>query len=326
MGDITDELKNAQGGNEKSDSKLDKVQLCYKLIKLPSVNIILGNVGRGKSSLAYELLDKLSMEYGLLPVVVNLPAQKRNLLPENWVIKDIEGLKHTENCIALIDEGTTTLPAGAKVEEMVKSLSSLSRQRNQIIVMIFHSGRDVGSRILRGIYGAILLKEPSTRQIQYGSKDAWMKDMLTGAKTKFKALKDLGEETRAWTWVDSEEPEFQGMARNGLPNFWSDDLSKAWSGVDTDNQIVVTKPSGQGMTAIDMFKARDTDNETMDEYFDKMGVPPDPAIRELICRLDGEYLLEDLQKICKEQNLPSSGDKHKLVWRLMEAGYFEEKK
>jgi hypothetical protein len=260
-----------------------------------------------------------------LPVVINLPAQKRSLLPENWVIKDIEGLKHTENCIALIDEGTTTLPAGAKVEEMVKSLSSLSRQRNQIIVMIFHSGRDVGSRILRGIYGAILLKEPSTRQIQYGSKDRWMKDMLTGAKTKFKALQDLGEEPRAWTWVDSENPEFQGMARNDLPKFWSDDLSKAWSGVDTDNQMVVTNQSGQGMTMIDMFKARDNDNETIDEYFDKMGVPQDPALRELICKLDGEYTGEELQKICGEQNLPISGDKKHLVWKLMQAGYFEGK-
>jgi hypothetical protein len=324
MGDITDELKNAQN-NDKDKPDLKPHTMSLKdLVLLPSTNVILGNVGAGKSGLAYYLLDALSKKYDLLPVVVNFPESKRNLLPEGYVIKTSEDLKKTGDCIAVIDEGTTTAPAGNKeLEERMKSYNSLSRQRHMIIIYIYHSSSDVGSRILRGIYGAIMLKEPSARQIRYGSKDHWMRDILTTAKQKFKALQEIGEDTRAWTFVDTEKPEFQGMVKNELVPFWSTELSEAWAGVDVETQEPFTTRKGTP-SIIDMFKARDTDGETIDQYFDRMGVPQEK--RDLVCKLDGEYLLEDLQKICTEQGLPISGDKKHLVWRLMEAGYFEGKK
>ncbi len=326
MSDITDELRNAQGGNEKHSDLKPKTMSLKDLVIFPSTNIILGNVGTGKSGLAYYLLDTLSKTYDLLPVVVNFPESKKNLLPENYAIRDSESLKKTGDCIALIDEGTTTAPAGNKeLEERMKSYNSLSRQRHMIILYIYHSSSDVGSRILRGIYGAILLKEPSQRQIQYGSKDRWMRDLLTTAKQKFKALQELGEDTRAWTFVDTEKPEFQGMVKNELVPFWSDELSEAWAGVDVETQEpFATKRGAAGQpTMIDLFKARDDDFLTIDEYFDRMGVPQ--AKRDLVCKLDGEYTGEELKRICNEQGLPISGDKKRLVWRLMEAGYFEGK-
>jgi len=45
--------------------------------------------------------------------------------------------------VILIDEGTTTIPAGAKLEKMVKGYVALSQQRNQIILFIFHASSDV---------------------------------------------------------------------------------------------------------------------------------------------------------------------------------------
>lgn len=209
-----------------------------ELVVWPSTNIILGNVGSGKSGLGYYLLENLSKHHSLRPVVVNLPRDKQHLLPEGWEVTDLEGLKHTDKCVALIDEGTTAIPAGvAKLEEMIKGFNSLSRQRHQIIIFIFHSSKDVGSRILRGIYGAIMIKEPSQRQIQYGSKDKWMKDMLTEARANFKSLESIGEDKRAWTYVDTEKPEYRGMVKNSLPPFWCTELSEAWA--DTDNTSIV---------------------------------------------------------------------------------------
>jgi len=326
MGDITDYLKDSQNNEKpKPDDMKPHTMSLKDLVILPSTNIILGNVGSGKSGLAYYLVDTLSKEYDLLPVVVNFPEAKKNLLPDNYVIRDSESLKKTGDFIALIDEGTTTAPAGNKeLEERLKSYNSLSRQRHSIIIYIYHSSSDVGSRILRGIYGAIMLKEPSARQIRYGSKDHWMKDILTTAKQKFKALQEIGEDTRAWTFIDTEKPEFQGMVKNELVSFWSTELSEAWAGVDVDTQEPFTTRKGTP-SIIDMFKARDIDLETTDQFFDRIGVPPDPALRELICRLDGEYLGEDLQKICGEHGLATSGQKKELVWRLMQAGYFEGK-
>ena len=203
-----------------------------QFIRPATVNIILGKKRKGKSALAYFLLESASKRYGLQPVVVNLPIEKRNLLPENYSIVTLEEARHIGKSVTLIDEGTTMLPAGqAKLEEMVKGFQALSGQRNQLIILIFHASADVGSRILRGV-DAILLKEPSKRQIQHGSKDSWWHDLLLEARHKFKAIAKKGGDVREYTYIDSEEPEFRGLLSNPLCSFWSEELSCAWAGTD----------------------------------------------------------------------------------------------
>jgi len=208
------------------------------IIKPSTVSVILGRKGMGKSALAYYLTELTSIEYGLLPVVVNLPEEKRHLLPNNFVIKLLDDVKHLEDSVVIIDEGTTMLPAGQrKLEELVKGFVALSRQRNQIVLFIFHSSSDVGSRILRGM-DVILVKEPSRRQIQFGSKDNWFGELLTEAKDNFKTIEKTGGDKRGYTFIDSEEPDFRSLMPNNLPSFWSNELSKAWANVDNSSLSV----------------------------------------------------------------------------------------
>ena len=204
----------------------------HEIVRPETVSIILGRKGFGKSALAYWLCDEMAKQHELLPVVVNLPRERQGLLPETFIIRGLEDVPRLSDSVIIIDEGTTMLPAGQrKLEEMVKGYVALSRQRNQIILFIFHSSADVGSRILRGV-DTILLKKPSQRQIQHGAKDNWWRGLLTEAKEKFEALSDLGANPREFTFVDSEEPEFRGILQNPLPLFWSDGLSRAWAGID----------------------------------------------------------------------------------------------
>jgi len=205
-----------------------------EIIHLSTVNLIVGFKGKGKSGLAYWLTETIAPSLDLLPVVVNFPRDKQELLPDNFVIKDLDDALLTERALILVDEGTTQLPAGSKLEEFIKGCSSLSRQREQIVLFIFHASRDVGSRIVRGL-DAILIKEPSKRQIQQGSKDKWFQALLWKAKAAFKQVPD---DHRGWTYVDSEEPEFEGLLGNPLPSFWSEDLSKAWRGIPLGTESV----------------------------------------------------------------------------------------
>lgn len=302
MSDQADEFLKKLGmkGEQPKDAWLD-------LIRPTTVSLILGCKGAGKSGLGYFLLDKLSKAHSLLPIAVNLPREKQYLLPADYAIKTLEELKHTQDAIALIDEGTTMLPAGQrKLEEMVKSFVALSRQRHQIIIFIFHASSDVGSRILRGV-DAILLKEPSLRQIQYGSKDAFCRALLTEGKERFKSLTDMGEDTRKYTYVDCEKPPYRGMVKNDLPEYWSEELSEAWADVDTNAPLnldtLLGKPAVQGLST----------EERLRHY----GVPPE--LNKAIIEMDRQYNLEELRAMCREKGLPTSGDKKKLASQLIMA-------
>lgn len=226
--DITEFLRKM---GMKDEQKPEQIQW-HEIVKPEQVCIILGRKGFGKSALAYWLCAENAKRHNLLPVVINLPRERQNLLPQNFVIRGLDDLPRLSDAVIIIDEGTTMLPAGQKkLEEMVKGYVALSRQRNQVILFVFHASSDVGSRILRGV-DVILLKEPSQRQIQHGSKDSWWSNLLTEAKERFEALADMGQNPKEFTYVDAEEPEFRGMLRNPLPEFWSEELSKAWAGVD----------------------------------------------------------------------------------------------
>ena len=226
--DVSEFLKKMGMKEEKEEQTVK----WHEVVKPESVSIILGRKGFGKSALAYWLCDDNAKRHNLLPVVINLPRERQRLLPDSFVIRRLEDIPRLSDAAIIIDEGTTMLPAGEKkLEDMVKAYVALSRQRNQLILFIFHSSSDVGSRILRGV-DAILLKEPSQRQIQHGSKDSWWRELLVEAKERFEALQDMSKNPKEFTYVDSEEPEFRGMLRNPLPDFWSEELSKAWAGVN----------------------------------------------------------------------------------------------
>jgi hypothetical protein len=305
------------GQKPQCEDERSEQQSWLEIIKPPKVIIILGYVGKGKSGLAYYLAEMLIKENDLLGVVVNLPLNRASLLPNNFVVKQLEEVEHCENSVVIIDEGTTKLPAGNKMEELIKGYSSLCRQRNQVIILVFHSSRDAGSRILRGI-GPIMIKEPSRRQIQFGSKDSWMKGLLETAKEKFKTIKEMGNDVREFVFVDCEEPEYQGIMKNELPSFWSEDLSKAWAGTDQNIPVRPVKPT----LAIEIIE--DPPQLSPDEAVSWQLQPllPDYS-QERILAIEAKWSKEELQDIAEKNNLRRSGGKDLLVRKLLYTGVLD---
>lgn len=215
--------------NKLGKRKMSEGNLWTEMVKPAKVAVILGKRGSGKTACGMFLMELISKHYELLPVVVNFPRQRQNLLPPDFVIKSLEEVKNSNNSVALIDEGTTMVPAGtAKLEEIIKGFMALARQRDQAVILIFHASSDIGARILRGA-DTIILKEPSLRQIQWGSKDDFFRQLLLEAKEK------LANRDQRFSYVDSEEPEFRGILENPLPAFWAKELSKAWAGLEEED-------------------------------------------------------------------------------------------
>lgn len=311
MDSMNDFLRELEAG---MDSERETRSRWHRIIRPTTVNIVLGKRGTGKSALAYWLTEELSQERRLTPVVINLPGERRRLLPDHYQVHDLDDMPGLSDAIILIDEGTTMLPAGrAKLEDMIKGCAALSRQRNQTILFVFHASADVGSRILRGV-DAILLKEPSSRQINYGAKDKHLRELLTEAKARFKHLVENSEDVRAYTFVESEEPEFRGMLWNPLPHFWSDELSKAWAGIhdlpsdiSTREQDVEPKPQLWPDEA---------------EYWRlSPQIPNYPD--EQVLAIEGKWSKKQLQDMAEKNKLRRSGDKYLLVTKLLYVGVFD---
>lgn len=249
-----------------------------ELIRLGTVNLILGYKRNGKSGLAYFLVETIAPLYGLLPVVVNFPRDKQHLLPDHFVVKNLHDALLTENAMVVVDEGTTNIPAGSYLEDFIKGCAALSGQRRQIFLFVFHASRDVGSKIMRGI-DVIMVKEPGRRQIEQGSKDADFKLLLLKAK---EAITAQAGDRRVCTFVDAEKPDFQGIMSNPLPSLWSEELSVAWRGVGLPlggEDADTLHRSGQ---------VEDTEEETANQFVQRMMEEAEVVEGAgLVCRICG---------------------------------------
>ena len=123
--------------------------------------LILGDVGTGKSALAYWLMERYSKKYSLTTVVVGLPSNKLSLLPASFESIDTpDDVANKENVIAYIDEADIQLSIeDIKARKYVTNFLSLPRQRHQILLLTFHYPRLVLARYLP-FFAAFLHKRP----------------------------------------------------------------------------------------------------------------------------------------------------------------------
>lgn len=206
-----------------------------RIIAPSSSYLIVGDVGTGKSALAFYLLETFSKKYELQPAVVGFPKEKRGLLPENFLIVDSPSeLTQMENAIAFIDEADLQLPIeDTKARKYVINFLSLPRHRNQVFLLAFHFPRLVMGRYLP-FFSAFLLKRPPYL-IEFAGKrqgDA-LTQMMDKAEERFKEL-PTNDDIVKNTYVIAPRIRWQGMLSNPLCSFWRDELSKVWAGTDIE--------------------------------------------------------------------------------------------
>ena len=205
------------------------------VIQPNSSYLIVGDVGTGKSALAYSLLETYSQKYDLLPAVVGLPRDKQALLPSNFIIlEDSSECTKQQNTITFIDEADLQLPMeDSKAREYVVNFLSLPRHRHQIFLLAFHFPRLVLGRYLP-FFSAFLLKRPPYL-IEFASKgknDA-MSQMMQRAEERFSELPSK-EDVVKNTYVVAPRIRWQGMLSNPLCSFWADELSEVWAGTTVE--------------------------------------------------------------------------------------------
>jgi len=288
--DINKFLGETEKENTLPPSKWDEVVV-------PKASYLLtGDVGTGKSALAYFILERYSEKYGLRPAVVGLPRSKRDLLPDNFkFLEDIMEIASTENSIVFIDEADIQLPLDSnKDKEAVINFLSLPRQRKQIFILAYHFPRLVKGTYLP-FFNAFLFKRPPYLLEFAAKKDSSeMKGMMIKAGERFDEMPSEDEVLKN-TYVVAPRIRWQGLLQNELPSFWSQDLSEIWAGTSVEApqqgeaQVEQLKLSPEGL------RKKMKDQGLEDPYW---------------------HNISELKDMCREKGLPTTGNKDDLVLRL----------
>ena len=221
---------------KKPDVRLLEHGRWLDIIKHPSVVLIVGRRGSGKSALGYKILEYLFWKGQIY--VVGLPQKARRLLPE-WigVVPSLEDVP--PKSIVLIDESYNLFHSRASASERARILSNLinlSRQREQTLIFVAQEGRQIDKNIVSSA-DIIIFKSPGILQPEFERRE--LRRIAEEAKRMFAAISN--RDRNKWAYVYAPGSDFMGMVENSLPSFWSSGISKAYADSAPMDGMVIPK-------------------------------------------------------------------------------------
>ena len=205
------------------DAQLVESQKWQRVIPHPSVVVVVGRRGSGKSAQGYKFLELF--RHRLTPYVLGLPKDVQRDLPD--YIGVIEDLAHAPpKSIILVDEAYLRYHARRSLVSNsieMSRLLNLSRQREQTLIFISPQARYVDKNIA-GSADIVIVKEPEPLQPKFERVE--LGQIIKTASEEFTRIKG---DKRRWSYVYSPAVNFFGLMENDLPSFWTPRLSRAFA-------------------------------------------------------------------------------------------------
>ena len=189
----------------------------------PSVVLVLGKRGSGKSALGYRLLELF--RYVSSPYVVGVPASARSVLP-SWI-----GISPTleevpPKSIVLVDEAYLRYHARGSMAQESKTMSqavNLSRQREQTLVFVSQEARQVDRNIASSA-NVVIFKDLGMLQLEFDRREL---NRLASQATE--AFAGIPDDKRRHAFVYAPDSDILGLVENELPTFWKPSLSRLFA-------------------------------------------------------------------------------------------------
>jgi len=190
-----------------------------RLIPHPSIVLILGKRGGGKSALGYRLLEHL--RWTASPYVVALTKDTQKLLPA--YIGMAAGLEDVPpKSIVLVDEGYISYHARrsmAAASIQMSQILNLSRQREQTLIFVTQEARQVDRNIASSA-NVVIFKDLGILQLEFDRRE-----LNKIAANAHQAFTTITGEKRKWAYIYSPDTDFMGLIENSLPTFWTEKLT-----------------------------------------------------------------------------------------------------
>ncbi len=191
-----------------------------KLLNHPGkIGIILGARGSGKSALGMRILENI---HSFGKNVYALGFTSENLPKWITVIADINQIPN--HSFLLVDEagiGFSSRSSMSSINKLLTELLLISRHKDISIIFITQNSSNVEINTLRQA-DYLLLKPSSLLQLDFERKK--IKEIYQEVKDNFKKHNEKGV---VYVYSDA----YTGFIKSELPSFWSDDLSKSFSGL-----------------------------------------------------------------------------------------------
>jgi len=185
-----------------------------------TIGIILGARGSGKSAFGLKLLENMHATSDRKIFALGF---KPNELPA-W-IHTIEDIEHIENnSYVLIDEGGILFNARqgfSDANQLLSKLLLIARHKDLSIMFISQNSSNLEINAIRQA-DYLVLKPSSLLQLDFERKK--IKEIYVEAAEDFTKFK----QTKGLTYIYSDT--FKGFVTNPLPTFWTQSISKSFSG------------------------------------------------------------------------------------------------
>jgi len=215
------------------DPQTIEAEKWLKLIRYPSIVVILGGRGKGKSALGYRLLEHLRWVASVY--VVGLPESARKLLPDYiGMAARLEDVPLSS--IVLVDEAYIPYHARSSMAAEAKIMSQLihlSRQREQTLIFVSQEARQIDRNIVSSA-NVVIFKDLGILQLEFDRRE--LNRIATNAQQAFTTITT---DKRKWAYVYSPDIDFMGLMENSPPTFWSEKLSHIFA---TGRESITTAP------------------------------------------------------------------------------------
>ena len=196
-----------------------------RLVHHPSVVLILGHRGSGKTALAIRLQELLRDVAA--PYAVDLPAKAKGLLPDWYgLAPDFDTIPN--NSVVYVSESYRMFHARetrSSQGRIVAELVNLSRHRRHTLIFDVQNAAQLDRNIVSEA-DLVLVKEPGP--FQAGFERNQFQGLMDQARSNFAAI-GKGKKKQA-VWVVSPKDDIAGqLMQNELPTIWSDSLSRIFN-------------------------------------------------------------------------------------------------
>lgn len=208
----------------------------YRTMPYPGCVLIMGRRRYGKSGLAHEIANQFHKKREC-PAVLHLPHIPENmrrrvqkLLPD-WFRVMTDYRQWPENAVVVYDEASQSAHARRSQSDYAVTLDNMigiSGQRNQMLLFISHHSRKLDLNIIHEV-DRVIYKEPTYAHAIWERDE--MGDFTYKAAEFFSGIRTEVSKKRANLVVDFQNFQFFNFT-NGLPPWWSDDLSRLFRDIE----------------------------------------------------------------------------------------------